>query len=833
MASDAAGGRQLLLCGHRRQHYRGWGLPRRQRWLGLGLCPPHERRRRHVRRGGQADGRRRRGGGQLRLLRGHRRQHRRGRARYDDDAGSMSGSAYVFRTSDGGATYDQVAKLTAADAAAEDQFGVSVAIDGDTIVIGAYKDNSGRGSVYVFRTTDGGATYGQVAKLTASDAAEDDWFGGSVAIDGDTIVIGAYWDDNLSGSAYVFRTTDGGATYDQVAKLTAADGAAEDRFGVSVAIDGNTIVAGAYGKDSYTGSAYVFRTTDGGATYGQVAKLTAADAAEGDGFGLSVAIYGDTVVIGAVGKDSYTGSTYVFRTTDGGATYGQVAKLTASDAAVDDGFGLFVAIDGGTIVAGAYGDDDGGDGSGSVYVLLDAPTGPTPRPTPAPTAACTDVVDIEGTMHTCDEASASWGLDCVWLEVARGLNCRGCDCAVDGVQSGNMWSMEIYDATCTTARSLWGAGDVLVAEDIGGAIFQDGQPAVFANDVCSDLFDWNGRQVSVRGRCSNGEVWAQWFDGAGCDADAFYDAEANDRHWLGAMPWNDGECVVVELRRPSTPTLSEAVRFACVATPAPTVSPTPSPSKPPTSLPTLTPTILSTPYGPADVVTFLAAVVLSVAPADARADRGAQRHTDALSDDVAAIVAADTSAHRRALSVADRRADGAADARSVRTADDGRADRTSNDTAPDDAALKRTSRVPSSLPSAVPTKPPSSVPTVPPSRAPSPGPTVTFMPSILPTPLPSPSPTTAAPTMLPTPLPSPAPTTASPTPAPSPLPSPAPTISPGPTPEPSTAAPSRFPSAAPSASPTAPRRGARRCAPRRGDRRFGVLLCWRSSWAPR
>ena len=150
-----------------------------------------------------------------------------------------------------------------------------MAIDGDTIVIGAYK------TMVVARSTsstatDGGATYGQVAKLTASDAAEDDWFGGSVAIDGDTIVIGAYWDDNRSGSAYVDRTTDGGATYDQVAKLTAADGAAEDRFGVSVAIDGDTIVVGAYGKDSCTGSAYVFRTTDGGATYGQVAKLTAA-----------------------------------------------------------------------------------------------------------------------------------------------------------------------------------------------------------------------------------------------------------------------------------------------------------------------------------------------------------------------------------------------------------------------------------------------------------------------------------------------------------------------------------------------------------------------------
>ena len=161
---------------------------------------------------------------------------------------------------------------TAADAAAEDQFGVSVAIDGDTIVIGAYKDNSGRGSVYGFGRPTASATCGQVAKLTASDAAEDDWFGGSVAIDGDTIVIGAYWDDNRSGSAYVVAT-DGGATYDQVAKLAAADGGG--RLLRRLRGDRRQHHRGRGLAGHATGSAYVFRTTDGGATYGQVAKLMA------------------------------------------------------------------------------------------------------------------------------------------------------------------------------------------------------------------------------------------------------------------------------------------------------------------------------------------------------------------------------------------------------------------------------------------------------------------------------------------------------------------------------------------------------------------------------
>jgi hypothetical protein len=292
----------------------------------------------------------------------------------DDDGGSNSGSVYVFEKSTWG-TYDQVAKLTASDAAANDLFGSSVAIDGATVVVGAYVNYPG-GSTYVFRTTDGGATYVEVAKLTADDAGSIDQFGISVAIAGDTIVVGAYihtHDSNSqAGSAYVFRTTDG-ATYSQVAKLTAADAAASDGFGVSVAIDGATIVVGAHADDdagSKSGSAYVFRTTDDGTTYVEVAKLTAADAAEEDYFGTSVAIDGNTVVIGA---DQYwndgTGVAYVFRTSDSGASYDQVAKLTASDAAADDRFGNSVAIDGATIVVGAIWDDDAGSSSGSAYVF--------------------------------------------------------------------------------------------------------------------------------------------------------------------------------------------------------------------------------------------------------------------------------------------------------------------------------------------------------------------------------------------------------------------------------------------------------------------------------
>jgi hypothetical protein len=283
----------------------------------------------------------------------------------DDDAGSNSGSVHVFRTTDGGATYIEVAKLMAADAAASVGFGYSLAIDGGTMVIGASRyGNGGSGSAYVFRTTDGGATYAQVAKLTAADAAENDKFGFSVAIDGDTVVVGA----DGGEAAYVFRTSDGGSTYGQVAKLTASDAAAGDDFGYSVAIDGDTIVVGAYIENSYRGSAYVFRTSDGGATYVELAKLTASDAASHDRFGSSVAIDGDTVVVGAYGAGT-CGAAYVFRTTDGGATYGQVAKLTAADASTWGGFGFSVAISNGTVVAGSPCHDQSCTNLGSAYVF--------------------------------------------------------------------------------------------------------------------------------------------------------------------------------------------------------------------------------------------------------------------------------------------------------------------------------------------------------------------------------------------------------------------------------------------------------------------------------
>jgi phage baseplate assembly protein gpV len=245
-----------------------------------------------------------------------------------------TGAAYVFtRDTPGDLTsgWTYRTKLTASDAAEQDRLGGGgVSLDGDTVVIGAKGDDAYKGAAYVFtRITPGDLTSGwtQRAKLTAgADGAAGDQFG-YVSIDGDTIVIGSQLKNGNTGAAYVFtRSTPGNLAsgWTQRAKLTAgADGAGGDRFG-SVSIDGDTIVIGAYGEYAFEGGAYVFtRDTPGNlaSSWTQVDKLTAgADGAADDYFGYIVSLDGDTMVIGSHGDDGEndnavnSGSVYVFTT---------------------------------------------------------------------------------------------------------------------------------------------------------------------------------------------------------------------------------------------------------------------------------------------------------------------------------------------------------------------------------------------------------------------------------------------------------------------------------------------------------------------------------------
>jgi hypothetical protein len=239
--------------------------------------------------------------------------------------GYAVGSVYVFRNN--GSTWIREAKLYADDAQAQEYFGSSVAIDGDTIVVGANygrKGDSQTGSVYVFKYN--GSDWQQEAELFGNDLGAGDKFGYSVAIEDDTIIVGAPRHDDSetdSGAAYVFRRDAG--TWIQDPNFTGSGLFEKAYFGHSVALSGNTAVVGAYRNDLDVdsnllvdaGSAYVFRFD--GSIWPEEEKLIPADAVGGEEFGWAVAISGDTVVVGAHKDGNFAGSAYVFTLHDANA----------------------------------------------------------------------------------------------------------------------------------------------------------------------------------------------------------------------------------------------------------------------------------------------------------------------------------------------------------------------------------------------------------------------------------------------------------------------------------------------------------------------------------
>jgi len=295
----------------------------------------------------------------------------------DDVAGNPDqGSAYVFLRS--GTVWTRQAKLVAPDGAASDYFGSSVAIDGDIAVIGARDDDVGpdinQGSAYVFVRS--GSTWTQETKITVFDGAANDYFGTSVGISGETIVVGAPFRD-------VFPHTDQGAAYAYVrfgtswilqGQLAASDGAGADSFGRSVAISGDSVLVGSHlddvGSFPNIGAAYVFVRSD--IAWSQQAKLSPPAAGTGDSFGFSVALDADTALIGAcldnVGAAADRGSVFVF--VRSGTAWTLQATLSPDDGAAGDNFGISVDTEGDSAVVGAYFDDVGAsDGQGSLYTF--------------------------------------------------------------------------------------------------------------------------------------------------------------------------------------------------------------------------------------------------------------------------------------------------------------------------------------------------------------------------------------------------------------------------------------------------------------------------------
>ncbi len=300
---------------------------------------------------------------------------------FGDTTGIGTGSGYIFCRNHGGVdNWGEVAKLSASDADNFDQFGISVSISGDTVIVGALENNSAghnAGAAYIFQRHHGGTDkWGEVSELIASDATAGDRFGTYVSISDDLAIVGSPFDNARgigSGSVYIFQRNRGGANnWGEMIKLTASSPAA--LFGTSVSISGDMVIVGAVGGGD-GGSAYIFYRNQGGAdNWGEVTKLTASDAERADNFGISVSINGDTAIVGSRYDDdggNASGSAYIYRRNRGGANnWGEESKLVASDADSRHLFGNSVSISEQTVIVGAAGNDDFGLNSGSAYIFV-------------------------------------------------------------------------------------------------------------------------------------------------------------------------------------------------------------------------------------------------------------------------------------------------------------------------------------------------------------------------------------------------------------------------------------------------------------------------------
>lgn len=256
-------------------------------------------------------------------------------------------------------------QVVADDGQINDQFGASVAMRGNLLVVGANQRHSTTGAAYVYTRVNGVWTYSSI--LTANDGQPNDAFGSAVTANdsANTIVVTAPGKNSGVGAAYVFTLVGSPGVWTQTAKLTANDGLPGDLFGYSLGLSGSTILIGAPHTNSNKGAGYVFNGS--GSTWTQKAKLVANDAQQDSWVGFSAAIYGNTLVLGALEYHIGPGSAYIFTRSSG--TWTQKAKLLASDGQNWDGFGNAVAINGNTIVVGAV-NRNGNTGAAYIYSLL-------------------------------------------------------------------------------------------------------------------------------------------------------------------------------------------------------------------------------------------------------------------------------------------------------------------------------------------------------------------------------------------------------------------------------------------------------------------------------
>jgi FG-GAP repeat len=297
-----------------------------------------------------------------------------------------TGTAYVFvKPSGGWGNMTQTAILTPSDSGAG--FGTSVAISGDTIIVGAANASNldsqtpqqqGPGAAYVFvKPQNGWTDMTETAKFTASDGADGDAFGYNVSMSGDTAAVGALFAHSGAGAAYVFvKPQSGWSNMTQTGELTASDSSTFDNMG-SVAISDDTVVTGAYGHNNFRGAAYVFvKPRAGWKDMTQTAEFSSPK--PNLIYGFSVAIGGDTALVGAVGANQGVGAAFLYVKPKGGwqSTSRYTARLSAPSSSAVSGLSQGISISGKAIALGAPGTTVGSNqGQGAVLVYVKPETG--------------------------------------------------------------------------------------------------------------------------------------------------------------------------------------------------------------------------------------------------------------------------------------------------------------------------------------------------------------------------------------------------------------------------------------------------------------------------
>lgn len=285
------------------------------------------------------------------------------------DFSPLPGSAYVYRMINGSWTLHQ--KLSRSTGYGGDKFGFSVSISGDTIVVGSHSAENGSGDItgaaYVYQYE--GNDWIEKQKLIAFNVSAGDQFGYSVSISGDAILIGAPYKDTMAGTSYVFRFQ--GQDWQEEQELLGTGVMLHDQFGQSVSLSGEWAAVGSmYDSDIFqsSGSVYLFRYEN--YSWYQETEIHLSDAAVGDTFGHAVAISGNTLLAGAYQSDALgnsSGAAYAYYFN--GLNWGREQKLLPSDGAEGDNFGVRLALSGNMALIGAAWDDDQGLNSGSAYIF--------------------------------------------------------------------------------------------------------------------------------------------------------------------------------------------------------------------------------------------------------------------------------------------------------------------------------------------------------------------------------------------------------------------------------------------------------------------------------